>query len=66
MTWFSIVSIAFILVLTASYLKNPISVREVTILRVKPLALITAPIDIGNGVWIATDCFVAAGVKIGS
>ena len=28
--------------------------------------LITAPIDIGNGTWIATDCFVAPGVKIGS
>lgn len=28
--------------------------------------LITAPIHIGNGVWIATDCFIAAGVKIGS
>lgn len=28
--------------------------------------LITKPIKIGNGVWIATDCFVAAGVKIGS
>jgi len=32
----------------------------------KSFALITAPIDIGNGVWIATDCFVAAGVNIGS
>lgn len=28
--------------------------------------LITAPIRIGNGVWIATDCFLAAGVNIGS
>ncbi|ACK69627.1 transferase hexapeptide repeat containing protein [Gloeothece citriformis PCC 7424] len=28
--------------------------------------LITAPIIIGNGVWIATDCFVAPGVKIGA
>ena len=28
--------------------------------------LITAPIKIGNGVWIATDCFIAAGVNIGS
>ena len=28
--------------------------------------LITAPINIGNGVWVATDCFVAAGVNIGS
>lgn len=29
-------------------------------------SLITAPINIGNGVWIATDCFVAPGVKIGA
>jgi len=29
-------------------------------------SLITAPIEIGNGVWIATDCFIAAGVKIGA
>ncbi len=29
-------------------------------------SLITAPIKIGNGVWIATDCFVAPGVNIGS
>ena len=29
-------------------------------------SLITAPIEIGNGVWIATDCFVAAGVTIGA
>ncbi len=28
--------------------------------------LTTAPITIGNGVWIATDCFVAPGVQIGS
>ncbi len=28
--------------------------------------LITAPITIGNGVWIATDCFVAPGVTIGA
>ena len=28
--------------------------------------LITAPIKIGNGVWIATDCFIAPGVKIGA
>ncbi|MEO1340375.1 MAG: hormogonium polysaccharide biosynthesis acetyltransferase HpsU [Cyanobacteria bacterium J06635_13] len=28
--------------------------------------LITAPIKIGHGVWIATDCFIAAGVTIGS
>ncbi|TVR05955.1 MAG: colanic acid biosynthesis acetyltransferase WcaF [Phormidium sp. GEM2.Bin31] len=26
----------------------------------------TNPITLGNGVWIATDCFVAAGVTIGS
>jgi putative colanic acid biosynthesis acetyltransferase WcaF len=26
----------------------------------------TAPIYIGNGAWIASDCFVAAGVKIGA
>jgi putative colanic acid biosynthesis acetyltransferase WcaF len=29
-------------------------------------SLITAPINIGNGAWIATDCFVAPGVKIGA
>jgi putative colanic acid biosynthesis acetyltransferase WcaF len=29
-------------------------------------ALITAPIAIGNGVWIATDCFIAPGIKIGA
>lgn len=28
--------------------------------------LITAPIAIGNGVWIAADCFIAPGVKIGA
>lgn len=28
--------------------------------------LITAPINIGNGTWIATDCFIGPGVKIGS
>ena len=32
----------------------------------RSFALITAPIAIGNGAWVATDCFVAAGVKIGS
>lgn len=26
----------------------------------------TAPIAIGNGVWVATDCFVAPGVQIGA
>lgn len=29
-------------------------------------SLITAPIEIGNGVWVATDCFIAPGVKIGA
>lgn len=29
-------------------------------------SLITAPINMGNGAWIATDCFVAPGVKIGA
>jgi putative colanic acid biosynthesis acetyltransferase WcaF len=28
--------------------------------------LTTAPIAIGNGAWIATDCFIAPGVKIGA
>jgi putative colanic acid biosynthesis acetyltransferase WcaF len=28
--------------------------------------LMTAPIAIGNGVWIAADCFIVAGVKIGA
>lgn len=28
--------------------------------------LLTAPIAIGNGVWIATDCFIGAGVQIGA
>ncbi|MEC4984005.1 MAG: hormogonium polysaccharide biosynthesis acetyltransferase HpsU [Oscillatoria sp. PMC 1068.18] len=28
--------------------------------------LITQPIIIGNGVWVATDCFIAPGVTIGS
>ncbi len=32
----------------------------------KAFGLVTAPIKIGNGAWIATDCFVAPGVKIGS
>ena len=27
--------------------------------------LVTAPIIVGNGVWVAADCFVAPGVKIG-
>ncbi len=27
--------------------------------------LITAPVKIGNGAWVATDCFVAPGVTIG-
>ena len=29
-------------------------------------SLITAPIKIGNGVWVASDCFIAAGVAIGA
>ncbi|MBW4650170.1 MAG: hormogonium polysaccharide biosynthesis acetyltransferase HpsU [Kastovskya adunca ATA6-11-RM4] len=29
-------------------------------------SLVVAPITLGNGVWIATDCFVAPGVRIGS
>ncbi len=28
--------------------------------------LIVAPIEIGNGTWLATDCFVGCGVQIGS
>ena len=28
--------------------------------------LIIAPITVGNGVWIATDCFIAPGVEIGA
>lgn len=32
----------------------------------KSFGLITAPIFIGNGTWIATDCFVAPGINIGS
>lgn len=32
----------------------------------KSFGLITAPILIGNGTWIATDCFVAPGISIGS
>ncbi|HAC63680.1 MAG TPA: colanic acid biosynthesis acetyltransferase WcaF [Cyanothece sp. UBA12306] len=28
--------------------------------------LMVAPIEIGNGVWIAADCFVAPGVRIGA
>lgn len=32
----------------------------------RSFALITAPINIGNGAWIATDCFIAAGVNIGA
>ena len=31
----------------------------------KTFPLTTAPIKIGNGVWVATDCFVAPGVTIG-
>ena len=32
----------------------------------KSFALITAPINVGNGVWIATDCFITPGVNIGA
>ncbi|MDJ0535651.1 MAG: hormogonium polysaccharide biosynthesis acetyltransferase HpsU [Xenococcaceae cyanobacterium MO_207.B15] len=32
----------------------------------RAFSLITAPIKIGNGAWVATDCFVAPGVNIGS
>ena len=32
----------------------------------RAFGLITAPIKIGNGAWIATDCLIAPGVKIGS
>jgi putative colanic acid biosynthesis acetyltransferase WcaF len=32
----------------------------------RQFGLTTTPILLGNGVWIATDCFVAAGVTIGS
>lgn len=28
--------------------------------------LVTAPIAIGNGAWVATDCFIAPGVQIGA
>lgn len=35
-------------------------------LRSPSFQLQTAPIAIGNGVWIASDCFVAPGVQIGS
>ncbi|MDJ0688107.1 MAG: hormogonium polysaccharide biosynthesis acetyltransferase HpsU [Xenococcaceae cyanobacterium MO_188.B32] len=28
-------------------------------------SLITAPIKIGNGAWVATDCFIAPGIMIG-
>jgi len=32
----------------------------------RAFSLITAPITIGNGVWVATDCFVGPGVEIGA
>jgi len=32
----------------------------------RSFGLITSPINIGNGVWLASDCFVAAGVAIGA
>lgn len=28
--------------------------------------LVTAPIRVGNGAWVATDCFIAPGVEIGA
>ena len=31
----------------------------------RAFGLITAPIRIGNGTWVATDCFIAPGVSIG-
>ena len=35
-------------------------------LRDRTFNLETAPIKIGNGVWVASDCFIAAGVSIGA
>jgi putative colanic acid biosynthesis acetyltransferase WcaF len=35
-------------------------------IQTEAFSLITAPIKIGNGVWIATDCFIGAGVTIGA
>lgn len=32
----------------------------------RAFALKTAPIEVGNGVWIAADCFIGPGVKIGA
>ena len=32
----------------------------------RAFGLVTQPINIGNGVWIAADCFIASGVKIGA
>lgn len=32
----------------------------------RAFSLLTNPIAIGNGVWIATDCFIAPGVQIGA
>ncbi|HEY9750864.1 MAG TPA: hormogonium polysaccharide biosynthesis acetyltransferase HpsU [Allocoleopsis sp.] len=29
-------------------------------------ALVTAPITVGNGAWVATDCFIALGVEVGA
>nr|WP_290225798.1 hormogonium polysaccharide biosynthesis acetyltransferase HpsU [Trichocoleus desertorum] len=29
-------------------------------------SLVTAPITIGNGAWVATDCFIAPGVQVGA
>ncbi len=35
-------------------------------IRDRAFGLITAPIEIGNGAWVAADCFIGAGVKIGA
>lgn len=32
----------------------------------RTFALKTAPIAIGNGVWVASDCFIAPGIRIGA
>ena len=35
-------------------------------MRDSAFGLVTSPIHIGNGVWIAADCFIAPGVKVGA
>ena len=35
-------------------------------IKTENFSLITAPIKIGNGAWVATDCFIAPGVTIGA